>query len=75
MFDALVHFKQQYGHCNIEWHFPERKELSKWIERQRLVREIGKLSQERQQRLEDLGFEWSQQATKKAGPHGKKPST
>ena len=74
MFDTLVRFKQQYGHCNVPWDFPESPELFRWTERQRLVRECG-MSQERQQRLEALGFKWSLQAEKKEGPHSKKPST
>lgn len=75
MFDTLVRFKQQYGHCNVPRDFPESPELSSWTERQRLVCEIGKLSQERQQRLETLGFKWSLKAKKKEGHHSKKPST
>ena len=75
MFDTLVRFKQQYGHCNVPRDFRESPELFRWTERQRLVREFGNLSQERQQRLEALGFKWSLQAEKKEGPHSKKPST
>jgi negative regulator of genetic competence, sporulation and motility len=75
MFDTLVRFTQQYGHCNVPRDFRESPDLSRWTERQRLLREFGNLSQERQQRLEELGFEWTRQATKKTGPHGKKHST
>lgn len=75
MFDTLVRFKQQYGHCNVPRDFRESPQLFRWTERQRLVREFGNLSQERQQRLEVLGFKWSLQAEKKEGPHSKKPST
>lgn len=75
MLDTLIRFKQQYGHCNVPRDFLESPELSRWTERQRLLREFGNLSQERQQRLETLGFEWRLQAKKKEGPHSKKPST
>lgn len=65
MFDALVRFKQQHGHCNVPIKFPENPKLSKWAERQRLVHELGGLTEERQKRLEELGFEWSLNAAKK----------
>lgn len=68
MFNALVRFKQQHGHCNVPRKFPESPELAKWTERQRLVHELGGLTEERQKRLEELGFEWSQYAAKKKEP-------
>jgi len=75
MFDALAQFKQSYGHCNVPLKWLENPQLYKWVERQRLIRDLVGLSEDRQQRLEGLGFEWTRQATKKEGPPGKKPST
>ena len=72
MFDALVRFKRKHGHCNVPPKFPDSPELAKWTERQRLVHELGGLSVERQIRLEELGFEWSQRAAKKK--EDRKPS-
>ena len=32
--------------------------LGKWVERQRATRKDGKLSEERAQKLDQIGFEW-----------------
>jgi superfamily II DNA or RNA helicase len=74
MFDTLVRFKGQYGHCNVPREFPESPELSRWTERQRLVYALGKLSQEQQQRLAAIGFEWSLKAKQKKDHHIEKHS-
>ena len=32
--------------------------MGKWVERQRATRKDGKLSEERAQKLDQIGFEW-----------------
>jgi Helicase associated domain/Helicase conserved C-terminal domain len=56
MFDALVHFKQQYGHCNVPRNHTDDPELAKWVERQRVIIGLGGLSWEQRDKLELLGF-------------------
>ena len=58
-FAELVRFKMERGHVNVPKRFPENPKLANWITVQRRQRKNGKLSQERVQRLDALGFEWS----------------
>jgi Helicase associated domain len=56
MFDALVQFKQQHGHCNVPRNHADDPALAKWVERQRVVIGLGGLSWEQRDKLELLGF-------------------
>jgi hypothetical protein len=58
MFTALVEFKREHGHCNMLHIWPENPKLANWMSRQRWRRERGKLSEERIQRLNEIGFIW-----------------
>ncbi|MCZ6840535.1 MAG: helicase associated domain-containing protein [Alphaproteobacteria bacterium] len=55
-FSELVRFKEEHGHCNVPARWVENPELSTWVTAQRSRR--GKLSPDRVERLEALGFEW-----------------
>ena len=51
----LEAFKTKRGHCNV----PQRQgPLGKWVKNQRTERKGDKLSAERIQRLDDIGFVW-----------------
>ena len=58
----LVQYKAEHGHCNV----PQKQgSLGEWVERQRTSRRKGKLAEERVQKLDALGFDWSPR-----GPRG-----
>ncbi len=65
MFDALVEFKEVYGHCNVPQHWKENKRLGKWVNTQRTARKRGKLQAERERKLSEIGFAWHLAPTNK----------
>ena len=58
MFQSLVRFKAQHGHCKVPRHYPESPQLSTWVQTQRTLKARGRLSGEYIGRLEELGFIW-----------------
>ncbi len=58
MFQALVAFKKDKGHCRVPTRWSENPQLGTWVGTQRQAFRKGKLSEERVVRLEALGFEW-----------------
>jgi len=58
LFQALVAFKENQGHCGVPNRWSENPELGTWVGTQRQAFRKGKLSEERVARLEALGFEW-----------------
>ncbi len=58
MFQALVAFKKDKGHCRVPDRWSENPQLGKWVNNQRQAFRKGKLSGERVARLEALEFEW-----------------
>jgi len=58
MFQALVAFKENQGHCGVPAKWGENPELARWVSTQRYHYKKGKLGEERVVRLEALGFEW-----------------
>jgi hypothetical protein len=58
MFAALAEFKKQHGHCNVPSGRPEYAGLSTWASHQRQLYKKGKLSEDRLERLEEIGFDW-----------------
>lgn len=67
-FEALLNYKQQFGHCNVPHTYEADLALSRWVKRQRYQYKLkldGKrtsLSAERQQNLEEVGFVWDPHA-------------
>lgn len=55
-FLKLIKFKNKNGHCNVPRRFIDDPSLSIWVGNQRGKKEI--LSNERKNRLNDLGFDW-----------------
>ncbi len=58
LFQALVAFKENQGHCRVPRKWSENPELGAWVGTQRQAFRKGELSEERVARLEALGFEW-----------------
>ena len=58
MFAELRAFKETHGHCNVPGRWPENPKLGHWVTNQRSFKLTDRLTAERIQRLEDLGFEW-----------------
>lgn len=58
-YSQLVEFKQQHGHCKVPTHYVDNPQLGKWVSRQRQQRKQEKLTPERVQMLEEVGFLWS----------------
>jgi hypothetical protein len=65
MFNALIEFKKNYGHCNVPQHWRENKRLGKWVNTQRTSYKRGKLPADRQQKLNEIGFSWHLMPTNK----------
>ena len=61
MFSELARFKEEHGHCDVPAKWSENPQLRTWVNKQRAFYGSGKLSPDRVERLDALGFEW--------GPH------
>jgi hypothetical protein len=57
-FAELCKFKKNYGHCNIPRGYTENLSLGAWVTTQRALYKKGKISAERIQTLEEIGFDW-----------------
>ncbi len=62
MFSKLLDYKNNYGNCNVPYQWPENYKLASWVSRQRNMKKKEKLSEERIQRLEAIGFVWNTKA-------------
>ncbi|EJK66791.1 hypothetical protein THAOC_12252 [Thalassiosira oceanica] len=70
-FNELVQYKAKHGDCNVPW---SQSKLGRWVDCQRNTYKNDKLSQDRIDRLNDIGFDW----TPPMGPSRKRnapPST
>lgn len=67
----LEAYKAEHGDCNV----PRRHEsLGSWVNTQRSARTNKKLSEERIQKLNDLGFDWGKSREYLRGPRGTAPT-
>ncbi|MBF0359325.1 MAG: helicase associated domain-containing protein, partial [Magnetococcales bacterium] len=57
-FSALGKFRKIHGHAQVPRSYPHNPKLSEWAEQQRNNEKKGKLSLERIERLNSLGFIW-----------------
>ena len=57
----LLEFKEEHGHCNVPDSWSENLRLARWVMTQRQMYRKGKLSHDRVQRLEAIGFIWCRQ--------------
>ena len=58
MYIALVEYKDIYGDCNVPGKYPNNPQLSTWVGNQRKSKKKGKLSLDKIERLDSLGFSW-----------------
>jgi hypothetical protein len=63
MYASLVPFKERFGHCKVPLDWPEDPELANWVCWQRQLRNSGRLSADRIQQLDALGFDWDTRGT------------
>eukprot|EP00980_Cylindrotheca_fusiformis_P021154 scaffold8128_cov60-Cylindrotheca_fusiformis.AAC.6 len=63
IFDNLVAFKEEHGHCCVPQHYKPNIYLSQWVKRQRYYRKHRPelTSESRIQKLDELGFVWDAQ--------------
>jgi len=58
-FDELVRFKEKTGDCKVPTRWEENRGLGIWVSNQRQLKKLGKLSPEKEQMLNELGFIWN----------------
>jgi hypothetical protein len=58
-FGGLLAYKEEYGHCDVPQKYEPNVGLGHWVNWQREALKAGRLSADRKQRLESLGFTWS----------------
>jgi hypothetical protein len=58
-FAELLIYKEINGHCNVPNHWSKNQQLGEWVANQRAFRKKGLLSEERIQRLTQIGFVWN----------------
>jgi superfamily II DNA or RNA helicase len=58
MFDALVEFKRQFGHCYVPIDGKGNRQLGEWANTQRALTKKGQMTESRYARLEEIGFSW-----------------
>ena len=59
-FAAIQDYKAKHGNCNVPPGWPDNPQLNTWIHNQRGAKTSGKLSYEKIERLEAIGFDWDQ---------------
>ena len=57
-FTELLEYKEKYEHCRVPKRFSENPQLGTWSQHQRQNRRLGRLSEERIKRLDEVGFFW-----------------
>lgn len=59
MYESLLEFKRETGHCNVPEHWQNNPSLANWVQSQRHKRRRGQLRANRQERLEAIDFTWA----------------
>uniref|UniRef100_UPI00214BFF36 helicase associated domain-containing protein n=1 Tax=Chlamydia suis TaxID=83559 RepID=UPI00214BFF36 len=57
-FLELKRFQEEHGHCKVPQRYPQNPDLGSWVSTQRVDFKKGKLSEDKIERLEELGFVW-----------------
>ena len=58
-FRKLEEYKQEHGDCNVSRRYKANPQLATWVASQRKSYQQKRLSTERIEALEDIGFEWT----------------
>ena len=64
MFEALQQYKSSNDDCDVPQSYPLNQKLGNWVGPQRVAKKSGKLSSDKIQKLNQLGFEWTRKPTK-----------
>jgi len=64
-YQELIEFKEKYGHCNVSVGYKENPKLARFVNNSRTQKADGRLSQERIELLEQIGFQWAELNTDK----------
>ena len=59
MYELLVQFRADYGHCNVPAQWRKNLQLGRWVAVQRYRRKIGELPPQNVKLLDKLSFIWS----------------
>jgi len=59
MYNRLIIFKNQWGHCKVPYNWKKDQQLSQWVYRQRSYKNKGMLKTERIRLLNKIGFDWA----------------
>ena len=57
-FLELQRFREEHGHCKVPKRYPQNPFLGVWVSVQRYAFKKGKLSEDKIERLEEIGFVW-----------------
>ena len=74
LYERLAAFKRVHAHCQVPKGFKQYKELANWVRNQRLEftnklrGKKNRMTEDRQVRLEALGFKWSAGSLSMSGP-------
>ena len=58
-FAELVQCRARFGNCNVPAVWPENPRLAAWMHTQRTCRRLNSLTQDRLERLDQIGFSWT----------------
>ena len=64
MFEALQQYKSNNGDCDVPQSYPPNQKLGHWVGTQRIAKKSDKLSSDKLQKLNQLGFSWTRKPTK-----------
>ena len=59
LFEALVVYRDKFGHCDVPLSWSENSKLATWVSNRRKDRKINKLDKDSIRRLDELGFIWN----------------
>jgi len=57
--EKLKRYKEEHGDCHVPQIYPADPQLASWVDRQRANHKKNKLTDERYQCLNEIGFRWS----------------
>ncbi len=59
MYQKLILYKQQFGHCNVRQKYRDNRKLGGWVTAQRSLRKKSKLERYKIEKLDQLDFSWN----------------
>jgi hypothetical protein len=58
-FQRIKEFRRRFGHCDVPAEWAENLNLGRWVVKTRRLRRLGRLSEEKVRRLDEIGFVWN----------------